>query len=1118
MERAEGQAEPQAGPDAAPGGGALRPLRRAGRVSVRLGLKLLGFALFLPVITAVLVGALMFDQTVPAPSWVVAAVEERAAAVLEGGRLDFGTIALRVGRDLHPHVEISDAVLRDAEGRVLVRVPLIVVQMSPRGLVLRREILPQVIRIVGTEVALQRAMDGRLAVSLGGIGGIGTGAAGQAENIGDLLDQIDGVFDRPGLDALERVSVEGLIARIEDSRAGRVWTVDGGELELDLTGGQTRLMGVASLLSGRPVVTRAQFSYSSPRDSPEARIAIVVTEAAAEDIAAQSPSLSWLSVLDAPLSAAFRMEIDGAGTLGPLSAALKLGQGALAPVNGAPPVGFDLARVYFTFDPATDAIRFAEIEAESDWGGFRAEGETLLQGMEAGWPSAFLGQFRLEDIALNPAGIYPEPVVFAEAFADLRLTLEPFRVSLAQVAVTDAAGRLAEGEVARGMLTGEIAAAPEGWTVALDTQVDALSTARLMALWPLGFRPGMRGWFDANVTGGELTEFSGALRRRPGAEAEVAATYGFGGGMEVRVLPAQPPVTGAAGTAWYQDHSFVLTLDQGEMRPAQGGAVDLAGTALIVPDNRVPNPPSILRWRSQSTITATMAVLDAPPFGLIARSGLPVTMADGRIGVAGDIRLPLGRAPGPGELDWDLSATMTDLRSDVIVPGREIAASDLRMRTDPGVLEIGGAMTLDGVPAEATWRLPLGPGAGEAEIRGEVELSQRFLEAFGIGLPEGTLRGEGLAQVVIGLPQGEPPRFEISSDLAGVGLSLPQIGWSLGRGAGGRFEAEGSLGAVPQVSRIMLDAPGLEAEGRIALRADGGLERVSLDRVEIGGWFEGAADLVGRGAGRVVGLEVRGGRMDLAAATLGGGGAGGGGPVTVRLQELRVTEGVTLTDLVAEIDTSAGVQGRFTALVNGGPAVEGRLVPGPGGAEVQLRSDRAGAVLRAAGFFAGAEGGRLDLSLAPTGREGEYEGRLAIDGLRVTEAPALAQLLNAFSVFGLLQQMAGQGIVFDEVRADFRIDPEKVTLRQSSAVGVGLGLSLDGVYARGPGTLDMQGVLSPFYLVNAVGEVLTRRGEGLLGFSFRLTGPIADFDVAVNPLSVLTPGMFRELFRRPPPE
>ncbi|MEP4988387.1 MAG: hypothetical protein ABJV68_11925, partial [Paracoccaceae bacterium] len=46
---------------------------------------------------------------------------------------------------------------------------------------------------------------------------------------------------------------------------------------------------------------------------------------------------------------------------------------------------------------------------------------------------------------------------------------------------------------------------------------------------------------------------------------------------------------------------------------------------------------------------------------------------------------------------------------------------------------------------------------------------------------------------------------------------------------------------------------------------------------------------------------------------------------------------------------------------------------------------------------------------------------------------------------------------------------------------------------------------------------LTRKGEGLIGFSYTLTGNAKDPDVSVNPVSALTPGMFREVFRNPAP-
>lgn len=59
----------------------------------------------------------------------------------------------------------------------------------------------------------------------------------------------------------------------------------------------------------------------------------------------------------------------------------------------------------------------------------------------------------------------------------------------------------------------------------------------------------------------------------------------------------------------------------------------------------------------------------------------------------------------------------------------------------------------------------------------------------------------------------------------------------------------------------------------------------------------------------------------------------------------------------------------------------------------------------------------------------------------------------------------------------------------------------------------MQGVISPVYMLNGVGAILTKRGEGVFGFNYRLEGTADDPDVSVNPLSILTPGMFRELFR-----
>jgi hypothetical protein len=297
------------------------------------------------------------------------------------------------------------------------------------------------------------------------------------------------------------------------------------------------------------------------------------------------------------------------------------------------------------------------------------------------------------------------------------------------------------------------------------------------------------------------------------------------------------------------------------------------------------------------------------------------------------------------------------------------------------------------------------------------------------------------------------------------------------------------------------------------LTARGAFDRLRLTRLRVGDWFDAPVTLTARAGSDTPAIEVQGGSLDLAKATFGTGGEGEGGPMTVALDRLQVTEGVALTGFAGEFSTVSGFEGVFSGLVNDGPAVTGRVAPQGARVAARIQGQDAGAVLRAANLFTRAEGGALDVLLLPEG-EASYSGELWITGLKVQEAPVLASLLNAASVVGLLQQLGGQGILFDEVSADFRIDPTMVIVGRSSAVGAGLGLSMDGVLDTEAWWMDFQGVVSPLYLVNGIGSVLTRPGEGLVGMTYTLKGSPDAPLVGVNPLSVLTPGMFRDIFRR----
>jgi hypothetical protein len=355
--------------------------------------------------------------------------------------------------------------------------------------------------------------------------------------------------------------------------------------------------------------------------------------------------------------------------------------------------------------------------------------------------------------------------------------------------------------------------------------------------------------------------------------------------------------------------------------------------------------------------------------------------------------------------------------------------------------------------------------------------------------------------------------FRVVSDLKGVTLRFAPIALAKDAGAAAEFELLGRLGKPVSIDLVRLDYGKVSAEGSVALRDDGSLDVAQFGRVVSGDWLDASVDITGQGTGKPVGVAITGGRIDLRRLPPGGASGGEGVPIDVTLDTLQITQGIALTDLSGRFQTVGGLDGDFVARVNGKAAVTGAVAPMPKGTAARLKSDDAGAVLAASGIFQTARGGRLDLTLQPRGGFGSYDGEARITDIQVRDAPILAELLNAISVIGLLEQLNDSGLVFSSAEAQFQTSSEGITVSRSSAVGASMGVSMAGSYSTASQSLNMKGVISPIYMINGIGSVLTRPGEGVFGFNYDLTGSVDDPQVSVNPLSILTPGMFREMFR-----
>ena len=1062
--------------------------------------------ILLPAIFLGLTVIALIGREVSAPSWVVSRVEAEAHEVLAGGSLAFSSMTVSLGRDLHPRIALINADLRDAEGAPLARIPRVEALISPRGLAFRRELLVQKVALTGAQLALQRSADGSVALAFDS----SAISFQQASGFVAMLDELDRRVEAPAFEALEEIAADGLIINFADARAQRNWTVDGGQLNLNLTNGQTRLRGEFSVLSGRDYVTQMSLTYESERGARDAQIGLNVTDAVAADFASQAPALSWLSALDAPLSGSLRGSLDSAGALGPVNAVLEVGSGAIRPNQFARPIPFDVIKTYLTYRPGEEELSFDRIEVQSPWGALGAQGRAYLREFNTnGLPAAMLGQFELSNIVLDPEGFYPEPNNIDAISTDFRLRLQPFSIEVGQFVFSDDAQQI--------FGSGDVVAGQAGWEVSVDLEADTLTPEFLLSYWPDGIRERSRTWFAENLNEGVF--FNMALAGRWTTEEAPR----FAGSMEfrdtvVRYMRKLPPVTAAYGYLSLENEHFTASFDGGHISADTGGRLDVAGSVFEIPNIFVRQGPARVDLKLESTITAALSILDEEPFQFLSKAGLPVNIADGLAETRVQIDLPLRPKVTFEDITLEANATISQVRSENLIRGHPLSAVELFVEVDNDGLEISGPARVGAAVVSGRWRQNFGPeNRGRSAVSASLRIDQNLLDEFNIGLPEGTLSGASTGELDIAFVRDEPPVFSLESDLAGATLSLDSIGWQKDATAQGRLELEGQLGAVPRVDRLALSGGGLSAEGAVSFIEGGGLDRAIFNDVRIGEWLSAPVTLIGRGADQPVAIEIGGGQFDLRFVEFGDS-EGQGGPISVNLQNVQVSEGIALTGFVGEFDAGGGLSGQFTARLNGVAPVRGTIVPQNGRSAVRIRSDDSGSVFAAAGLLQNAEGGQLELILAPTTREGIYDGLLAVTDLRVYDAPALASLLNNLSVIGLLQQMSGQGLVFDTVDARFRLTPEEIVISESSAVGVGLGISLDGVYALTSKNMDFQGVISPFYLINSVGSVLTRRGEGLIGFNYTLSGTTENPTVGVNPLSALTPGMFREIFRRPPPK
>jgi hypothetical protein len=191
-----------------------------------------------------------------------------------------------------------------------------------------------------------------------------------------------------------------------------------------------------------------------------------------------------------------------------------------------------------------------------------------------------------------------------------------------------------------------------------------------------------------------------------------------------------------------------------------------------------------------------------------------------------------------------------------------------------------------------------------------------------------------------------------------------------------------------------------------------------------------------------------------------------------------------------------------------------------GGYGFRLTSDDAGALLDAIG----GQGLRAgSLVLAGTASDGDVSASLDVRNPIFTERSVLKRIVALGSLSSLESAFTGAGLQFERIGAALRWHHPTLTVTDGVAHGPALTLVADGTVDQPSATLDMRGTLIPSYygLNTAPGRIpilgdLIGRGDakGIQAIDFTASGPIREPQVQVKPLSVIAPGVLRDVLRK----
>ena len=664
---------------------------------------------------------------------------------------------------------------------------------------------------------------------------------------------------------------------------------------------------------------------------------------------------------------------------------------------------------------------------------------------------------------------------------------------------------------------------------------------QLARYWPAALNGDAHRWSTGHLSDGMIHQARAEVNLwMDGKALEVVSVDGDMevSGVSIDYLSPMPPVRETTAYLKLDDENFNVFISGGKSK-----SLNVSKATVLISGLDEYDQIANITVAIDGAFPDTLAYLDHRPLEYASAIGIEPKSTRGTAETELKLKFIVENALTLDDIQVSSRSRVTDVTAAKAVLGRDINGGVIKIVVDKKGMDLAGSVNIGNIPAILSWRENFGkktPFKRRYNVRVHIADTSQISE-LGLDVApfaDKYIRGGMAADVNYTIFDDVDRRLEIKADISNAELSAPAFGWSKIPSVPGKasitVDFEGDV--ISDVPAFSVDADDLKIKGgaRYA-KGSGNLKRINFEQIIYGRTDIKGALIAREGGGWDAGFHGASFELTPIWNDIFSKQAEYGSPETLKLPFL--TMAVELERVWVGPEKSLNnVSGTFvhkddlwnTVLLKGeiGAARSFELTIRPdedGNRVFIMTSADAGEALRMMDFYDEMRGGKLEI----TGKYNDKApgrpliGKMYVTDYRITDAPILARVLSVMSLTGILDELEGGGLKFSDLEIPFVQGLGVLEVKEATASGTSIGFTGSGTIYTYADVVDISGTVVPVYALNSalghipvLGEIFTggAKGSGVFAVNYSMNGPADEPNVTVNPLSALTPGIFRNVF------